>query len=384
MARAVGVLITLATMGFLMVTNEIMPFGLINLMAADLGRSQSQIGLLVTGFAVVVLLASVPLALATKRIPRRQLLTITMIMWSVGALIAATSSDYTMLLVSRVLTALGQSMYWAVVTATVAGLFAPEVRGKIVSRLLLGPATANVLGLPTATWLGQQFSWQTPFYVVAGIGAVIAVAIAILVPSYTPDAGAASRGSAPHKSRYIALMGVTFLSVVGLMVVYTYITPFLTEVSGFAESTMPLLLISSGLAGMLAMWIVGRYLDRYPRGALATGLGIVFVTWGGMILFGTIKPVAAALFIAVGLGFSTLIASLVNRVMQLSPGSTDLGIAIYSSFYNAGIACGSLLGAGILAYYSPSLLPVAGLISISLALVLLGAVNKIVAPRTRR
>lgn len=373
--RAVGVLVTLALMGFLMVTNEILPFGLINLMAADLDRTQSQIGLLVTGYALVIVAVSVPLAMLTKRIPRRQLLTVTMAVWVVGALLAATADDYNALLVGRLLTAFAQAMYWAIVTATVAGLFPPAVRGKVVARLLLGPASAAVFGMPTLTALGQRTDWRMAFFVIAGIGTAVTVAIAVLVPSYKPADGSAAKGSSPNLKRFVALLAITGLSVLGLMTVYTYITPFLIEISGYADTTVPWLLAGSGIIGLIAMWTVGRYLDKFPRGTLAAGLGILLTCWVGMATLGSIKLVGGFLFLVVGIGFNVLVGALMNRVMQLSPGSTDLGVATYSALYNVGISLGSLIGAGILDVGSPELLPVAGAIFMGTALAVLAAVN---------
>jgi predicted MFS family arabinose efflux permease len=374
-ARAYGVLIALSLTGFLMVTNEVSPFGLINLIATDLDRSQSEVGLLVTGYALVVVVASVPLAMATTRVPRRLLLTLTLLVWATGALVTALSQDYSALLIGRLLTALAQTVYWAVVTATVAGLFPPGVRGRIVSRMLLGPASAALLGLPTATWLGQQEGWRAPFFVLAALGVMLAIAVAILVPGYKPGDGAASRGTEPHRKRFAALMVITMLSILGLMVVYTYITPFLTEVSGFAESSMPTLLTASGIAGIVGMWVAGRFLDRYPRGTLAAGQITLLTCWIAMSLFGTVGLMGALFYVVMGAAFSTIVAGLMNRTMQLSPGSTDMGVAIYSSMYNTGIALGSGLGAGILAWYSPALLPIAGAVFIAMALGLLTASN---------
>src|SRR5690606_21666434 len=157
--RAHAVVATLGLGGLLLVTNETLPFGLINVIADDVGRSQSQIGLLVTGYAVVIMAASVPLAIITRSIPRRYVLAATFAVWTAGVVAAALSDSYGSLLVARVLTALAQAQYWAVSAATVAGLFPPGERGKAVSRMLIGPAAAAVVGLPPLTALGLETSW---------------------------------------------------------------------------------------------------------------------------------------------------------------------------------------------------------------------------------
>ncbi len=380
--RALAALTVLSIAAFTFVTSESLPFGLITLMSDDLGRSKSEIGLLVTGHALVVMAVSIPLAIATRHIPRRQLLTAALGVFVVGSLVAGTSDGYVGLLCARLITASSQAMFWAVVTATAAGLFPPEVRGKIVGRLLIGPATGGVLGLPAATWLGQHQGWRAPFIVIACIGAVIAVAVAIVIPSYHPASGAAARGSAPHNRRFVTVLGVTAISIMGGSVTYTFITPFLHQVGGFAPGVIPTLLFASGVASLVSMLAVARFLDRFPRGTMATGLAIVGSGWAGLAAFGTIKPAAVLFFCVLGLGSSVLVGSLASRIMQVSPGSTDVGIATYGSLYNAGAAAGSLLGAGLLAWSGPRILPVVGSLLIGAALGLLATEPRFARGRT--
>jgi predicted MFS family arabinose efflux permease len=369
--RAIAALVVLSIAAFTFVTSEILPYGLISLMAEDLGRTKSQIGLLVTGHALVVMAVSIPLAIATRHVPRRRLLTIALGVFVVASLVAGTSGNYVTLLGARMLTASSQAMFWAVVTATAAGLFPPEVRGRIVGRLLIGPSAGGVLGLPAATWLGQQQGWRAPFLVIACLGVIIAVAIFLLIPHYHPASGAAALGSAPHRRRFFTVLGVTGISVMGGSVTYTYITPYLTEVSGFASTVVPTLLLASGVAGLVSMLAVARYLDRFPRGTMAVGLMIVGIGWAGLAAFGTVRVAATVFFCLVGFGLSVLVGSLANRVMQVSPGSTDVGVATYGSLYNAGAAAGSLLGAGLLASSGPRILPTVGSLLIAAALGLL-------------
>lgn len=371
----------MAITAFTIVTSEFLPFGLISLMANDLGRSKSQIGLLVTGHALVVMAISVPLAITTRHVPRRQLLTATLGVFVVGSLVAGTSGNYFTLLGARLLTASSQAMFWAVAAATVAGLFPPEVRGKVIGRLFIGPSAAGVVGLPAATWLGQHLGWRAPFLVIACLGAAIAIAIFFLIPSYHPSSGGAARGSAPHTRRFFTVLGVTVIAIMGSSVSFTYITPFLHDVSGFASDMIPSLLFASGVAGVISMLVVARFLDRFPRGTMAVGLTLVGAGWAGLAAFGPTKAAAVALFCVVGFGMSVLVGSLASRVLQVSPGSTDVGVATHGSVYNAGAAAGSLLGAGLLAWSGPRILPVVTSILLALALGLLATEPRIARGR---
>ena len=379
--RALWTLALLSFGAFIFVTSEILPFGLISLIATNLGRSESEIGLLVTAYALVVLAASIPLAHYTRAIPRRTVLTSTFVAYAVGMLIAVTAPGFEGLLAGRVLTAAAQALFWAVVTPTAAGLFPPEVRGKAVARLLIGPSAGGILGLPAATWLGQQHGWRAPFFVLAAIAIVVAVTIAFVLPRHKSADGAAARGTAPNRRRFIVVLAVTGTTVLGGATIFTYITPYLHDVTGIASSAIPLLLIASGVAGLTSMILVSRYLDRFPMGTMAVGLTLVAVGWAGVWAFGTVPAATIVFFCVGGFGGSIQVGAFASRVMQVSPGNTDIGIATYATFYNSGTALGSLLGAGLLDWFGARVLPLVGAGFVALALGLVALERRIVARR---
>jgi len=383
LARANAVLVLLAVTAFAIVTSEVLPVGLITLISTDLHRTNAEIGLLVTAYAGVVVVASIPLAHLTKSIPRRQLLSATMLVYVTGTLIASLGGGFGGLLAGRMLTALAQAQFWAVVTATAAGLFPARVRGKIVSRLLLGPASAGLFGLPTATWLGQHFGWRAPFYVLACAGVVLAILIAILVPRYRPADGAAARGVKPSVRRFAFILAITLMAIIGTNAIGPYVTPYLRDVTGFSSSSFPLLFTLSGITGLIAMITVGRFLDRLPMGMLAIGLGMLIVGWVGVEVAGTSKAAAVVLYCLAAFGGSFIVGGLSNRALQTSPGSTDVGIATHGTFYNSGTALGSLLGSGVLAAHGAHSLPLVAAGFLSLALVLVALERRFGGPRIR-
>lgn len=383
-ARAGWTVALLSFAAFIFVTNEILPIGLITLMADDLGRTEAQIGVVATAYALMIAAVSIPLAHVTRSIPRRLLLTVATVGFSVGTLVVATSHDFSGLVIGRLISAVSQAQFWAVVTATAAGLFPPDVRGKIVARLLIGPSAAGVLGLPAATWLGQNHGWRVPFFVLGGLGIALAVALGFMVPRYKPADGAASRGSNPSRRRFVIVLGVTTAAVLGNSVAFTYVTPYLSQVTGFGADVVPALFLASGVAGVVAMLTVARFLDRFPRRTMAVGLALIGLGWGGIAAFATAKPAVVVFFCAVGLGLSVLVGSLASRVMQVSPGSTDMGIGTYGALYQVGIAAGSFLGKGLLESTGPSPLPIVAAGFLGLALGLLAVENhfSLPAPRT--
>jgi predicted MFS family arabinose efflux permease len=295
----------------------------------------------------VVVLASVPLARLALRVPRRTLLAVTLGVLTVGTLLTAAAPNYPILLAARLLTGLTQALFWSVVATTAIGLFPPQAQGRVVARLAIGNSLAPVFGVPAGTWLGQQAGWRVSFLVMAGIGLVTCVALIVLLPTVTARGAEAARGSMPDSRRYTVLLAATVIGVTGFLTAYTYVTPYLQEVSGFAQQALGSVLFASGIAGVIGTVTVGAFLDRRPRGALIVPLATV--SGGLFVLYalGEARPAAMAGLCLAGLAFSALATAIQNRTLQVAPGSTDIASAGTNSAFNVGIAAGSLLGGAL-------------------------------------
>ncbi|MEO3769256.1 MFS transporter [Micromonospora sp. B9E7] len=346
--RARAVLVALSLGAFAFITTELLPVGLLTHIAPDLDRSRSQVGLLVSGYAVVVVLASIPLARLTQRIPRRHLLGVTMLLFAAGNATAALAPTYAVLAGSRVVTALAQALFWSVATATVTGHFPVAVRGRVVALFGAGATLAPVLGVPLGTWLGQQAGWRVAFAVLAGVGLVTAAAVFVLLPSYPPATGGAARGTAPDGRRFILLLVATALGIGGFMTLQTYVTPFLLDVSRFPDAMLAPLLFVSGAAGVVGTLAATRTLDRWPIVSLLTPLSIGTASLFGLYALGALRPGVVVLLAGIGLGYAAFGSGVQNRMLHLAPGSTDMASAGVSTAFNAGICGGSLLGGALL------------------------------------
>ncbi|WP_242496438.1 MFS transporter [Xylanimonas protaetiae] len=366
--RANVILVAMAVSTFLFVLVEGLPSGLLTLMAPDLDTTTSRIGLLVTGYALVVLVATVPLAMATKRVPRRWVLSATVLLAAVGTLWAGLADGYGSIMAARLVTALAQALFWVAVIPGTAGLFPPRVRGRVMARLALGNSIAPVLGLPAGTWLAEHTSWRTTFWVVSALSMVIFVVVLVLFPTVRPSEGGASRAPFPSRRRLVTQLVTTALVVTGAFGLITFVTQLLQDVSGYARADMPWLLSIQGAAGVVGAIVVGRFLDRHSWGSLTTA--IVVVTVAQVLLFALapnhlVAIVGIALF---GGAFATIPPALSHRVMLVSPGSTDMGVAVSSAIFNLGIAAGSGLGAALTAAVGVRWVPLAGAVLTALAL----------------
>nr|BFE61614.1 sugar transporter [Dactylosporangium thailandense] len=380
--RANLALAALSISTFTFVTTEILPVGLLTLMADDLHRSRSQVGLLMTGYAVVVVLMSFPLAHLTRRIPKRLLLGATLGVFSAATLVTAIAPGYEVLLVARLIVGLSQALFWSIVASTATSLFPPSQRGRTVARMSIGAALAPVLGVPLGTWLGQQAGWRVAFLVMAAVGVATCAVVVALVPSAPPEADSASRGVNPSLRRYVLLVLCTAIVVTGALTAQTYVTPFLLDVTGFAAATLGPLLLVTGSAGFLGTLVVGRFLDRYPWFALVVPMALICLALGVLYALGTMKAAAIVALALNGFAYSAMAAAVQNRILLVAPGSTDLASAGGSSAFNVGIATGSFVGGVIIDHAGVRSVALAGALITVVAVALLLAEPRLA--RTRR
>ena len=366
-------LIVVAAGAFCFVTSETLPSGLLTLIAAGLGTSFSTTGQLVTAYAVVVVLFSLPMTFATARIPHRTLLTVTLGVFCASTLLAAVAPTFGILLVSRLFSGLSHARFWSVAAAAVTGLFPPEIRGRVVARLALGQSLGPVLGVPLGVWLGQQTDWRTPFFVLGGASLLLTVAVFLLFPSYPPAHGGAARGSNPSRLRFLLLLLSTGITVTGGMAVLTYIAPFILDYAGFADRSLSLVLGVSGVAGVLGTILVGRFLDAHPGRCHVVVLVGLVVAYSGLYGLGT-WPAFVVAFIALNeASFGAMAGVLMHRGLQLAPGTTDIAVAAVSTAFNVGIAAGAFFGGRIIAASTVGDVPLLAALLMSVALGVVGA-----------
>ncbi|MFJ3277637.1 MFS transporter [Streptomyces halstedii] len=346
--RRVAVLVALMLAAFTFNTAENLPIGLLELISEGLRVSVPSVGYLVTGYGVTVAVASLPLAHATRTVPRRQVLSGVLAALVVSSLVAALATSYGVLLGARLLTALAQALFWAVMGPVAVGLFPAEVRGRVIGVLSVAGSLALVLGVPTGTWLGHHSDWPVPLAALGGLGLLSLLTIATLLPTSRPEEGHAAYGSAPDTRRFATVLTVGILSATGAFAGFTYIVTFLGDVSGFSTGTINLLLVAFGIACLAGVGVTGALLDRFPRAALGAAVAIQAVGTLGLYATGS-DPVAAAVFLTVmGCALGPVFMATQHEMLRCAPGRTDMALAANSGGYNAGIAAGAAIGALLL------------------------------------
>ncbi|HEY3561187.1 MAG TPA: MFS transporter [Kribbella sp.] len=370
--RAAAALVFLGVSTFSFVTVEVLPIGLLTVIADDLGRSRSQVGLLVTGYATVVVLASIPLARLTHHLPRRLVLSGTLAVLTVATALSAAAPTYELLFAARLVIALSQALFWSIAPPIATSLFPPEFRGRVVARLAIGTALAPIIGIPLGTWLGEQAGWRVPFVVMTLLGAAACAGIVLLLPRTEVKDSPSRRGSSPDLRRYVVLLVTSAVGVTGFLTFNTYVTPFLLDITRFSSGELGPMLLASGAGGLAGTLIVGRVLDRYPWGATVLPLGILTAGLFGLFALGQVQVVTVALIALIGLAFSGLAVATQSRTLQVAPGSTDIASAGTSSAFNIGIAAGAFVGGALIDHTSVRAVAlVGGLLTAAAALVML-------------
>ncbi|WP_405836488.1 MFS transporter [Streptomyces sp. NBC_01518] len=343
-----AVLAALMLAAFTFNTAENLPIGLLELIADSLRVSVSAVGLLVTGYGVTVAVASVPLTHVMRGVARRHVLTTLLAALVVSSVLAALATSYWLLLAARLLTAPAQALFWAVLGPVAVGLFAPEVRGRVLGALSVAGSPALVLGVPAGSWLGRRDGWPVPIAVPAALGLVSLVTIAVLLPTSHPDEQRAAYGTRPDARRFGTVLAAGTLAAAGAFAGFTYIVAFLGDVSGFSPSAVGVLLVVFGVACLAGVTVTGAVLDRFPRAAFSTAVATQAVGMLGLCATGT-DPVAAVVFLALmGGALGPVYMTAQNAMLECAPRRTDIALAANSASYNAGIASGAALGGLVL------------------------------------
>ena len=346
--RPVPALVALTAGTFLYVTTETLPVGLLTPIGSDLGVSAARVGLLVTAYGLVVVIASIPLTYLTRAVPRRVLIATLLAAYVASSLGSALAGSYGTLMATRVVTALGQAVFWSVVVPIAAGLFPAEVRGRALAVLFGGVSVAAVVGVPAGTWVGQHLGWRWSFAMLAAAGAVALVALAATLP---PDCrrlvDPAGPGSQPDRRRFSALITMTALATTGSFVFLTYLSPYLTDAIGLSAGLLSVVLLLRGLAGIGGVAVAGPLVDARPR--LAIALPVAVQAAALLLLVHPPGPVAAVVLVALtGYAFAAFTTPLSTRILQTAPIRLDLATSVSSTGVNVGITLGALIGSALL------------------------------------
>lgn len=382
--------VALAMGGFGIGTTEFTIMGLLQEGATDLGVSNAQMGLLISSYAIGVVVGAPVLTALGARVARK-----TMVLWlmafftlaNLGSLFAA---NYEWMIVSRFLAGLPHGAYFGI-AAILAGTLVPaSMRGRAIAWVMMGLAVANVIGVPVVTFIGQSYGWRWMFAIVGLVGALTFVAIRFFVPYAPAQEGASIRRelSALKSGQVWMAMLTGIVGFGGFFAVYSYISPILTDVTGLPIGAVPLVLGLYGIGMVVGSVIGGRLADWSVLGAiyLSTAAMVVFMSIFGLLATQLI-PTLILIFILGGTG-SLLVPALQALLMDSAPRAQSLAASLNHSALNVANALGAALGAAVITagfgYRAPAFLG-AGLALVGLLLALVTGLRakRIAAAETR-
>ncbi|MDO3705239.1 MFS transporter [Micromonospora sp. C28SCA-DRY-2] len=342
-------LLALAVGAFGIGLTEFVIMGLLPQVAADFAVTEPVAGWLISGYALSVAVGGVALTAAVTRLPRKQVLLGLMVLFIVGNLLSAVADGYGVMLAGRIVAALCHGAFFGIGAVVAAGLVAPARRAGAIALMFAGLTTANVLGVPFGTFLGQHFGWRSTFWAITGIGVLALIGLALLIPGRTAGDTAPAGGlrgelhSFTHPQVWLSLV-VTILGFGGMFGAFTYIAYTLTEVSGFATGTVPWLLVLFGVGLFAGNLLGGRAADRSLDHTLVTVLAALSVVLTGFALTAGSRPLTiASLLLMGGFGFAT-VPPLQMRIMRYAHRAPTLASGANIAAFNVGNALGAWVG----------------------------------------
>ena len=339
-------------------TTEFVIMGLLMQVSADLGVSITAAGLLISGYALGVAVGAPLLTIATRKLPRKTVLLALMAIFTLGNLACALAPNYELLMAARVVTSLAHGTFFGVGSVVATGLVAPERRASAIAIMFTGLTAATLLGVPAGAWLGLQYGWRATFWAVTLIGVLAFAVLALFVPRVRAEAKAAPlRDELAVLARPQVLLGLamTVLGFAGVFVVFTYIQPLLTQVTGLPESAVsPILLVFGG--GLAVGNILGgRLADKSTMPAVLGTLVALAAVLGAMqFTIGT--PFTAVVFVGLlGIASFATVAPMQLRVLEKASGAgQNLASSLNIAAFNLGNALGAWAG-GVVIDHGPGL-----------------------------
>ncbi|MFG1700956.1 Cmx/CmrA family chloramphenicol efflux MFS transporter [Nonomuraea sp. NPDC049309] len=325
-------------------TSEFMLAGLVPGIARELGVSIPAAGLLTSAFAAGMV-AGAPLAAALSlRWSRRAALLSFLIAFLLAHVIGAVTTDYAVLLATRVVAALANAGFLAVAMATAVALAPPHAKGRATSILLSGVTIACVAGVPGGAALGGLWGWRSAFWAVALALVPAIVAVLRSVPGGAPGGTVRGEARALRRPRLLLLLLLAALVNGATFATFTYLAPLLTGVTGIGQAWLPGLLALFGLGSFAGVTISGRLADTRPMALLLPGglaLGAGWAVFG--LVAGAPWPAVALVFVQGTLSFAVG-STLISQVLYAATGAPTLAGGFATAALNVGAVLGPWLG----------------------------------------
>lgn len=358
-------ILTLAA--FAIGTAEFVIAGLLTQLSVSLQITEGQVGYLITAYALAIVFGGPPLTILLSRFNEKHVLIALLVTFILGNLVAACTTDFTLLLVARVFTGLCQGPFYGIGSVVAARMVSKQMEGRAVGQMFAGLTLANVLGVPMGAWIGTQFGWATTFFLVGALGVIALVAIQLWLPSLSAKKSAASISDqlAVFKCpQLLASLAFTVLAWTGFMTFYGYTEAVAVHVVGYSVQGVTLLLVVVGAGLVLGNSLGGRSADRsLPKTLMFWPLAMILSLALIWFMQGSMWPFAFAAFVF-GVASFANVAPMQMRVMKYGSRAPELASTANISAFNVANSLGGIIGGVVVdaPSWGPSFIPLAAMV----------------------
>ena len=347
---------------FAIVTSEILPIGLLTAIGDDFGISDGITGLTMTLPGIVAAVAAPVVTLTTARLDRRVMLCVLMAVLAAADVLAAVATSYWVMLISRVLVGLTIGGFWSIGAGLAGRLMPPHAVGTATAVIFSAVPLGSVLGVPAGTFIGNLAGWRTAFLVLAGLAILVLAALLMLLPPLS-----ARQVTSPRvlldllraRGAPVALLA-TFLIVLAHFGTYTYVTPFLRDVTGLPPTAVTAVLLAYGIAGIAGNVLAGKATPTRLRAAFATCGCLIAATTLLLPSVGGTTVGAVVLLVIWGLAYGGVPVCSQASFITAAPHTPEAATVVFTSAFQATFALGAFLGGSVVDSFSVSTVMICG------------------------
>ncbi|MBV9844392.1 MAG: MFS transporter [Kutzneria sp.] len=347
---------------FSIVTTEILPIGLLTSIGDSFSVSDGTAGLMMTMPGFLAAVAAPTITIATARVDRRTMLWAFMVLLTLANVVAAAAPGYWAVLVSRVLMGITIGGFWSIAAGLAERLVPPRSVPRATAVIFSAVPLGSVLGVPAGTFIGDVGGWRVAFVVMAALSGAVLAALVVVLPPMPPvqvTRLGVLRDLLRRSSTRLALL-VTFLVVLAHFGTYTYVTPFLEQVTDVASDAITILLLVYGAAGVVGNFLAGTRAVRYPRATFAASATLLAGATLLLPLFGTSQNGAVILLVIWGLAYGAVPVCSQTWFARSAPRAPEAASVLFTASFQATIGIGALTGGVVVDRGSPSTVMLCG------------------------